>query len=193
MQSSELGSESSGSSEGSDDDASGYTRGRVDMNLQYLQSFHAVASNKKKVKSKYAANGCSKTRVKEALEKPLCNCRCKMPLQVLLRVCMAFWLLTKSAQDTVLWNIQQSNPGSGSKRDWFIEGLHWHCLLYDGAVVSRPQRLFFCNSVNIQDTRCAKWHGCNSWLLDKNDLLVVAGLSMEKTDDLPLVESCPIT
>lgn len=48
MQSSELGSESSDYSEGSDSDAAGYTRGRVDMNLQYLQSFHAVASNKKK-------------------------------------------------------------------------------------------------------------------------------------------------
>ena len=47
MQSSELGSESSDHSESTDEDASGYMRGRVDMNLQYLQSFHAVASNKK--------------------------------------------------------------------------------------------------------------------------------------------------
>lgn len=121
---SELGSESSDDSDGSDDDAAGYTRGRVDMNLQYVQSFHAVASNKRKVLSKYASNGRSKTRVREALEKPLCKCQCKIPLHLLLRVCMAFWLLSKSAQDTVLWNIQQSNPGSGSKRDWFIEGLH---------------------------------------------------------------------
>lgn len=132
MQSSELGSESSDHSESTDEDASGYMRGRVDMNLQYLQSFHAVASNKKKVTSKYSANGRSKTRVKHALENPVCSCRCTMPLQVLLRVCMAFWLLTKSAQDSVLWNIQQSNPGSGSKRDWFIEGLH--CGLYSTVV-----------------------------------------------------------
>ena len=110
------------SSSGSDDD--GCVRGRVDISCQRLQSMHAVASNKDvSTPSKYAGNGKSKTRIQDCLKHPKCKCKCSVPFALLLRVCVAFWLLTKRGQDTVLWTIQQEEPGTGSKRDWFIEGL----------------------------------------------------------------------
>ena len=115
--------DSNGASGSSDDDDTAYERGRVDISVQRLQSMHAVASNKSRSISKFARNGRSKSRIKDALENPPCKCRCKVGLQLLLRVCLTFWLLTKEGQDTVLWTIQTENPGSGTKKDWFIEGL----------------------------------------------------------------------
>lgn len=116
--------DSDGTSDSSDDDTA-YERGRVDISVQRLQSMHAVASNKSRSKSKFAKNGRSKSRIKEALEKPACKCKCKVAMHLLLRVCLAFWFLTKEGQDTVLWTIQTENPGSGTKKDWFIEGLEF--------------------------------------------------------------------
>lgn len=112
-------------SSSSDDDDTAYERGRVDISVQRLQSMHAVASNKARSTSKFSKNGRCKSRIKEVLDKPACKCKCKVGMQLLLRVCLAFWLLTKEGQDTVLWTIQTENPGSGTKKDWFIEGLEF--------------------------------------------------------------------
>ena len=198
MQSSELGLKSSDYSEGSDSDAAGYTRGRVDMNLQYLQSFHAVLPTKK-VKSKYAANGRSKlgergfgkTTVQLSMQNATPSALASLHgLLAAHQECSRYSALEHTAIQPWKW----LETGLVHRRDCIgivVSIVYVYCMMvlwFQGA-----QRLLFCNSVNIQDTRCAKWHGCNSWLLDKNDLLVVAGLSMEKTDDLPLVESCPIT
>lgn len=95
-------------------------RGSVNLTLQRLQSMHAVGSNKGD-SSKFSKHGASKTRVKKALHNPVCSCRCKVPFQTLLRVCLAFWMLNKQAQDTVLWSLQREHPGS--KKDWHIEGV----------------------------------------------------------------------
>lgn len=97
-------------------------RGRVEISSHRLECMHGVASNKDRGSvSKYAKNGFSKARLKSALRTPKCECRCRVPLRSLLRVCIAFWMLTKGGQDTVLWTIQQEYPGS--KKDWYIEGL----------------------------------------------------------------------
>ena len=113
-------SESSSSGTSSDD---GGERGRVDLTSQRLQSMHAVATNgKAKSMSKYSTNGSSKQRIRKAVEKPICTCQCSVPFRIVLRVAVAFWLLTKQGQDTILWTIQHENPGNGFKKDWFIEG-----------------------------------------------------------------------
>ena len=110
------------SSDSGGDSSVEMTRGRVDISSQQLQSMHAVASNRDSTMSEYAKNGRSRTRIKDAIGHPACTCRCVLPYQLLLRVCIAFWALTKKGQDTVLWSIQQEEEES-SKRDWFIEGL----------------------------------------------------------------------
>jgi hypothetical protein len=83
---------------------------------------HAVASNKDSKMSEYAKNGRSRSRIKDAIGHPGCKCRCVVPYKLLLSVCVAFWVLTKKGQDTVLWSIQQEEE-ERSKRDWFREGL----------------------------------------------------------------------
>lgn len=115
---------SSGSSDptSGDDGAPEAARGQVDISIQRLQSMHAVASSKEKTTSKYSLNGRSKSRIRNALANPKCNCQCSVPFHAVLQVCIAFWLLTKRGQDTVLWSRQRENPGSGCKRDWYIEG-----------------------------------------------------------------------
>ena len=113
--------ESDYSATSSGDDVCDFQRGSVNMTLQRLQSMHAVATCSEKT-SKYAENGRCKTRIRKSVANPICQCHCNLPLHTLFRVCVAFWCLTKQGQDTVLWTIQRENPGSGSKKDWFIEG-----------------------------------------------------------------------
>ena len=129
MSISEMTDSESSSSETSSDD--GGERGRVDLTSQRLQSMHAVATNSKvKSMSKYSTNGSSKQRIRKAVEKPICTCQCVVPLRIVLRVALAFWLLTKQGQDTVLWTIQHENPGNGAKKDWFIEGPTFGALFF---------------------------------------------------------------
>ena len=123
LRASASGTSSEESYSGSDsEDAAEGVRGSVNLTLERLQSMHAVATNASADASQFAQNGKSKERVKKALHNPACSCACKMPFKVLLRVAVTFWLLTKQAQDTVLWSIQKEDPGSGSKKDWYIEG-----------------------------------------------------------------------
>lgn len=113
-------------------DSNHHERGSVDLTSQRLQSMHAVSSNVKKSVSTYAANGRSKTRIKNRLAHPICKCRCALPLRAVLKVALAFWMLTKQGQDSVLWAIQRENPGNSSKKDWFIEGLLLVDVLFNG-------------------------------------------------------------
>lgn len=84
---------------------------------------HGVTPSGKKIQeSKFAKHGRSKLRIKTAIANPVCQCQCRVPLSQLLRLCIAFWLLGKSGQDSVLWTIQHETAGHGSKKDWFIEG-----------------------------------------------------------------------
>eukprot|EP00434_Breviolum_minutum_P009292 symbB.v1.2.008188.t2/scaffold450.1/size202773/7 len=116
-------SSSSGSSRSSSDAESEHVRGWVDISIQRLQSMHGVTPSGKKIQeSKFAKHGRSKLRIKTAIANPVCQCQCRVPLSKLLRLCIAFWLLGKSGQDSVLWTIQHETAGHGSKKDWFIEG-----------------------------------------------------------------------
>lgn len=120
------GGSSNGDSQGSDGESDsdvGATRGSVNISSERLLSMHAVASQDSMQKSCYAEHGTCKARVKKALHSPVCSCRCRVPFQTLLRVVMAFWMLSKRGQDTVLWSIQKEDPGS--KKDWYIEGGVW--------------------------------------------------------------------
>lgn len=51
----------------------------------------------------YQAHGKSSDRVRAALKKPCCKQKCKrsISIQLALRICIAFWSLTKSAQDSM--------------------------------------------------------------------------------------------
>lgn len=120
-----------GTSSSDESDASHHERGSVDLTSHRLQSMHAVASNRNTSMSTFAANGRSKKRIKNRLDHPICRCRCALPLRVVLKVALAFWMLTKKGQDSVLWTIQRENPGNSSKKDWFIEGLVFDVLFND--------------------------------------------------------------
>ena len=94
----------------------------VDLTLERLHSLHSVQNTKSiEDMSSYARTGSSKTRVARALNHPICKCRCKVPLGILLKVVAAFWLLAKPTQDALLWSLQHE-AGSNKKKQWFISG-----------------------------------------------------------------------
>ena len=95
--------------------------GRVSLDLQKLESLHALGSLGDTELSQFAKNGLSEKRLKEALRHPGCPCKCSMPWKPLAKVVRAFWNLTKTAQDAVLWNMQ-AEAGDRAKQ-WTIEGL----------------------------------------------------------------------
>ena len=94
----------------------------VDLTLERLHSLHTVQNTKASEElSSYARTGSSKTRVAHAVRHPICKCRCKVPLGILLKVVAAFWLLAKPTQDALLWSLQHE-AGSNKKKQWFISG-----------------------------------------------------------------------
>ena len=126
----------------------------MDLTSQRLQSMHAVATNgKSKSMSKYSTNGSSKQRIRKAVEKPICTCQCAVPFRIVLRVAVAFWLLTKQGQDTVLWTIQHENPGNGSKKDWFIEGPKFNASISTSCTKKAIYFLFFHIHLTINISR----------------------------------------
>ena len=112
---------SSDDSDGESTSSEGAERGYVDLTLQRLQTMRAVASEVDTTANKISSHGKSRARIERVLRWPICECACRLPFGTLLRLCMAFWLLSKRAQDTVLWEIQREHPGGG-KRDWYLEG-----------------------------------------------------------------------
>lgn len=92
----------------------------VDLTLERLQSLHSTESTEDS-SSYYAKAGRSKTRVVGALNNSICKCQCRLPLGILLKVVVAFWLLTKSTQDALLWSLQHE-AGTHKKKQWFIAG-----------------------------------------------------------------------
>ena len=161
--------DSSYSGSSGSDDVSECGKGRVEITTQRLQSMHAVSSNNGTGSlSKYARNGRSKARVKQALDNPKCECACSVPLRTLLRICLTFWLLSKRGQDTVLWTIQQEHPGS--KRDWYIEGLIM-------AGKNHPRLLYISNFTQWLENKRKKFKIISQW----------SHFSLSRT---PRVQSC---
>ena len=111
---SSLAAESDASGSGSDDGGTNV----VDLTLDRLQSLHAGGSVDKAYLSEYAQKGMSGKRVKKSLQKPCCSCRCRMPVMLLHKICVAFWTLCKQSQDSLLWEIQQCPK----KKRWYMAG-----------------------------------------------------------------------
>lgn len=94
----------------------------ISLTLANLESFHGLgtASNGTEPTS-YARNGMCSNRIKKALRYPACNCKCSLPFKLLSAICTAFWALSKSAQDSILWSLQTNGSGR-RKRYYDIEG-----------------------------------------------------------------------
>lgn len=105
--------------------------------------------------SVHSSNGKSKERIKGVLNGSLCKCKRQcykvVNFAMVYKVCLAFWSLSKAAQDTCLWGIQHmasdyatdlesdstsSSSSSGSESGsgcptskhlncWFIQGWNW--------------------------------------------------------------------
>ena len=106
---------SSQSSGGSGDDEGD---GIVDLTSERLVALQPAPG---KSKNAYAKRGGSVKRVKHALSHPVCPCACKVPVKILLRICIAFWSLFKNDQDSVLWSIQFES-GHQKRKQWFLQG-----------------------------------------------------------------------
>ena len=102
---------------------------KVDLTLERLQSLHAHGHLSKKKLSGYAKKGMSGTRVKKLLERPVCECACKLPIKILFKICVCFWQLTKTTQDGLLWGLQHE-AGCG-KKTWHIQGQVSQKNIYD--------------------------------------------------------------
>ena len=117
--------------ESSDSDEPKY-QGSIDLTLDRLQSMMHVAGKYHHDESSYSMNGRSKTRIKHAINNPICTCKCRVNINVLMKICLLFWLLSKSGQDSVLWAIQS---GQGKRNKWYIEGLVF-CMIQHHACIS---------------------------------------------------------
>ena len=97
----------------------------ISLTLAKLESFHGLATKNVDQNDTeltvYAKNGMDKHRVKQAVRHPTCSCRCSAPLALMMKICAAFWCLSKSAQDSILWSLQVSD-GDRRKRYYDIEG-----------------------------------------------------------------------
>ena len=98
----------------------------VSLTLAKLESFHGLATKGLDQENDseltvYAKNGMDKDRVKQAVQHPTCSCKCSAPIGLMMKICLAFWCLSKSAQDSILWSLQVSD-GDRRKRYYDIEG-----------------------------------------------------------------------
>ncbi|CAL1173955.1 unnamed protein product [Cladocopium goreaui] len=102
-----------------DSDTSDAGHAKVDLTIERLQSLHNSMTTKNTEMSEFATRGSSKERVVEALRNPRCECknRCRVPLRTLLKVVVAFWMLTKPTQDSLLWSLQHE-AGSNKRKEW---------------------------------------------------------------------------
>lgn len=144
----------SDSTSGSDDSTESRTLHEVDQKpenrSELLLTQLSMFPGEETWESMAASNGKDPSRVKGVLNKNLCACkqRCYrlVTFNMVLQLCQSFWALNKSAQDCVLWGIQNmasktglvdepSSSGSGSdsessstsdipvKNSWYIQGL----------------------------------------------------------------------
>lgn len=105
-----------GSDSCSDSDCQGV--GHIDLTYERIAS---LQRSPKRVQTTYAKGGGSQRRITEALEYPICQCKCQVPKKILLRLVTAFWCLVKSAQDSLLWSLQHDS-GKHRKKQWFLQG-----------------------------------------------------------------------
>ena len=114
--------ESTSLSDSETDNGSGCGDPTIDLTLERLQSLHTAGTVQKGDLSEYAKTGMSPTRIKSALKQPVCTCYCKLPVKLLYQLCVAFWTLTKSSQDSLLWSLQHEG-GKHRRKQWHLGGL----------------------------------------------------------------------
>lgn len=122
-------------------------QGSIDLTLDRLQSMKHVAGQYHHDESSYSKNGRSKKRIRNAINNPICPCKCRVNIGILMKVCLLFWLLSKSGQDSILWAIQ---TGKGKKNRWCIEGLvscviKHHAFDFNQCSYSKKCQNFFCH------------------------------------------------
>ena len=111
----------------------------VSLTISGLEAFHGMATKNPTGEehddrmTSYDKNGINRERIKRAVRSPSCKCKCTVPLQLMLKICAAFWCLAKSSQDAILWSLQTSD-GDRRKRYYDIEG--W--------VLGYPNKQFQC-------------------------------------------------
>ena len=130
-------SSSSHSSSDSDNDDDGEMANEplnVSLTLAGIESFHGLAT-RSQLASTYSKNGMCKVRVKKAVSSPTCDCQCSVPFGLMLKVCIAFWSLAKSAQDAILWSLQCGGHDR-RKRYYHIEG--WISLYLENKSWANP-------------------------------------------------------
>ena len=119
--------------------------GHVDLTLERLQSLNMGSGTRPDDgDSAYARSGSSKQRVVEALRNPCCQCQCKVPLGILMKVVAAFWLLAKTVQDSLLWGLQ--HEGGKKNKKWFIQGLEF--MRVSSVVIEHDNGQVLCLDLN---------------------------------------------
>ena len=114
--------ETSSLSDGSECDLDLGASRDINFTLNRLESLHSLSFGEPgdEGQSQFASNGMCKKRIKEAVKNPGCQCKCKVPFSVLVKICVSFWSLCKQAQDALLWTLQ--SEGSHRQKNWHIEG-----------------------------------------------------------------------
>ena len=118
----------------------------IDLTYERLQSLHANGTVCKKDLTEYAKRGTSASRIKSAVLHPQCRCMCKMPIKILYHLCVAFWTLSKSTQDSLLWGIQHES-GKQKRKRWYLGG-----QLFPSKQIERINEKFSIFQNQIQST-----------------------------------------
>ena len=154
-----------------------------------------MSSTKKQTESVYARTGSSKQRVVDAIRNPCCHCGCRIPVAILLKVVVAFWLLSKPTQDSLLWSLQHE-AGANKRKMWFIQGRVCQNttqkvftglgLLNNFGVKGQLCKglwngFWKKNKPLLQDIMCAKLHGCTCWVSEKPGSVVARSPSRTLT------------
>ena len=190
---------SASSSTSSDDDhgdCSQLPAGKNELTLATLQMFPGEADESGGNDSLASQNGKDPQRIRKLMKGKVChcsqNCRRKLNVGTILTVCSMFWSLSKSAQDCVLWGIQQpvvqqsgndsdSDSGSSSSSSstcsrtrrmstWFLQGV---VALF---IVERLRM-----SISLQESKCAGKHFAGYWEFLDGGLFVQNADIKEKT------------
>lgn len=104
-------SESSSSSSSSAESFVKVPKGKSELLLANLAMFPGEDGGQE---SNAAKNGKNRQRIKALFKDGLCkckrNCRAVLSQAMVVKLCYAFWGLTKAAQDCVLWGLQNMRP-----------------------------------------------------------------------------------
>lgn len=146
------GSQASGSGSSGVEEAAGPKPCHVGAGL-LVNNLAMLHDGEKEDTSCYAKNGKDPKRVKTAMTTGCCtrNCKKNLSFRTVLRVVVQFWALSKSAQDVLLWSIQQRSALdslgslSDAKSDADLDDLDDSASSDSGSSVSCSSRRVRCS------------------------------------------------